>query len=207
MIAIIPPVAIAALIVLLVMMIRTAKQQKKYLIRIEKEIQENGNTAEWWNENNKAYRNYMNAHGGYVTQSQKSSPTKENKNVGGNTAGKVVADVAASYAMGSAARKVIDNTPPVSNLKRNPSTTADRGRRAQETAKANQAARRNQGKQSKERISSGGKTYFISTMPNGNQTLTDARGKRVGLFDSTRNITTDGNGRKIGKGNLLKTLI
>ena len=200
------PIAIIALLAIMIAMIATSRKQKKYLEQVEKEIEAKGNTAEWWNESNKAYRNYMASHGKPIAQ-QNSAPTTVKTSNGGGAAGKLAVDVAASYTMGKVATSAINNTRPVSNIRSNPSTTAERGRQAQEAAKANQAASRNRRSQSKERISSGGKTYYISTMTNGSQTLTDVSGRRIGQFDSTRNVTTDKSGRKVGNGNLLKTLV
>ncbi|MCD7732327.1 MAG: hypothetical protein LUH56_02660 [Oscillospiraceae bacterium] len=201
------PIAIVALLAITIAMIATSRKQKKYLEQVEKEIEANGNTAEWWNESNKAYRNYMAAHGKPIAQQQNFAPTNVKASNSGSAAGKAAVDIAASYAMGKAATNAISNTRPVSNMRSNPSTTAERGRQAREAAKANQSMSRIQRSQSKERISSGGKTYYISTMPNGTQTLTDAGGRRIGQFDSVRNVTTDKNGRRVGNGNLLKRLI
>lgn len=56
------------------------------------------------------------------------------------------------------------------------------------------------------RFKNGGNGY-IEIESNGAQYLVDYGHHRIGSYDPIRNETYDGNGRKVGKGNLLKTLL
>ena len=56
------------------------------------------------------------------------------------------------------------------------------------------------------RFKNGGNGY-IETESNGAQYLVDYGHRRLGSYDPIRNETYDKNGKKVGKGNLLKTLL
>jgi len=47
----------------------------------------------------------------------------------------------------------------------------------------------------------------ISTASNGVQTIKDAHGRRKGAYDPKSNKTKDAQGRSVGTGNLLTTLL
>ncbi len=60
----------------------------------------------------------------------------------------------------------------------------------------------------RKQFNSHGKTYILTTQPNGDQKLSlKAGGNVVGKYNSAKDITTDAAGRKIGKGNILEKLI
>ena len=67
---------------------------------------------------------------------------------------------------------------------------------------------RKQNRPTSKQLNSHGKTYILTTQPNGDQKLSmKAGGNVVGKYNSAKDITTDAVGRKIGKGNILEKLI
>lgn len=53
----------------------------------------------------------------------------------------------------------------------------------------------------------GRKIGEIRTDSSGRQIASDASGRKVGEYDPRSNVTQDANGRKMGQGNLLASLI
>lgn len=206
---VVPPFGIAALIILLILIVRLTKKLNKYLASVQEEITSSGQAPAWWNERCRQYRKLsklppekrMKKIAGNTASHQETSSEKNSSNTA-TTAQKVIVNTAAAYGLGKAATNAINNSTPVKRANSNPRTNSAMA--AREKARAGQSTR---GTQSKERITSNGKTYYIKTMPNGNQALSDAGGRRLGTYYKTQNITTDGKAKKVGNGNLLRTLI
>ena len=205
----IPPVGIIAMVITVVLIVRKTKELNGYLAYVQEEIRSTGQMPEWWNESCKKYRKLsklppekrMKRVSPGVASNQAAT---SNKRTSGEhtTAQKAVINTAAAYGLGKAATSAVKNTSPVKRVSKNPNSNDAMA--ARERARSGQNLR---GNQSKERITVKGKTYYMTTMPNGNQILTDAGNRRIGEYDKRRNITTNGNAKKIGNGNLLKTLM
>jgi len=110
----------------------------------------------------------------------------------------------ASYALGKAATTMMDAGK--QNVK-SENTNAERYAKAQRDAmnRRNLSSTRKNSRETV-RFKNGGNGY-IETESNGAQYLVDYGHHRIGSYDPIRNETYDGNGRKVGKGNLLKTLL
>ncbi|MCD7806657.1 MAG: hypothetical protein LUH19_04860 [Lachnospiraceae bacterium] len=206
---VIPPLGVIALIITIILIVRQTKKLNKYLHSVQEEIRSSGKKPEWWNDRCKKYRKLsklplekrMKRIPGSGTSYQTAEPNKTSSG-GATTAQKAVVNTAAAYGLGKAATSAVKNTSPEKRASKN--LHSNDAMAAREKARSGQNLR---GNQSKERITVKGKTYYITTMPNGNQTLTDASNRCIGKYDKTRNVTTNGSAKKIGNGNLLKTLM
>ena len=206
---VLPPLGVIALIITIVLIVRRTKKLNRYLHSVQEEIKSSGKPPEWWNDHCKKYRKLSKlspekrmkrVSGGEASyQTSKTNKTSSGSN---STMQKAVINTAAAYGLGKAATSAVKNTSPVKRASKNPNT--NNAVAAHERARSEQNLH---GNQSKERMTVMGKTYYITTMPNGNQILTDAGNRRIGEYDKRRNITTNGNAKKIGNGNLLKTLV
>ncbi len=206
---IVPPLGVIAMVITIILIVRQTKKLNRYLHSVQEEIRSSGQMPEWWNEHCKRYRKLSKlppekrmkriSIGGVSYQTAEPNKTSSGS---ASAAQKAVVNTAAAYGLGKAATSAAKNTSPVKRLSKNP--YPHDAMAAREKARSGQNLR---GKQSKERITVKGKTYYITTMPNGNQTLTDAGNRCIGRYDKMRNVTTNGNAKKIGNGNLLKTLI
>ncbi len=206
---VVPPLGVIAMVITIILIVRQTKKLNRYLHSVQEEIRSSGQMPEWWNEHCKKYRKLSKlppekrmkkvSSGTASYQTSTPDPNASRENV---AAQKAVINTAAAYGLGKAATSAVRNTSPVKRVSKNPYSHDTMA--AREKARSGQNLR---GNQSKERITAKGKTYYITTMPNGNQTLTDAGNRCIGRYDKMRNVTTNGNAKKIGNGNLLKTLI
>ncbi len=120
----------------------------------------------------------------------------QNNKTAANKAAETLLNVGASYALGKAVTKAMDDKP----IFKMPEVG---GRDPLADAKAAREKARNVGQnRTKVSLVKGG-SGWLSVSPNGSQTLTDSGNRRVAVYDAIRNETTDGNAHKIGKGNLL----
>ena len=136
-----------------------------------------------------------------VSESQQSLHKQgTNDRRGMNVAQKAVA----SYTLGKAATTMM-NAGKQNVKSENPN--AERYAKAQRDAMnhRNLSSTRKNGRETV-RFKNGGNGY-IETESNGAQYLVDNGHHRIGSYDPIRNETYDVNGRKVGKGNLLKTLL
>lgn len=120
----------------------------------------------------------------------------QNNNHGSNKAAEILINIGASYALGKAVTKAMDDKP----IFKMPEVG---GRDPLADAKKAKEIARNVGqKRTKVSLVNGG-SGWVSVSPNGSQTLTDYGNRRVAVYNAIKNETTDGNGHKIGEGNLL----
>ncbi len=120
------------------------------------------------------------------------------------SAGNVALGVVASYALGKAATKAMDDAG-IGIAKSNPNTERYMAahKSARESGNLSQRAKSN----NKQRVKlSNGRGAYLYTMPNGDQQLTDLNGRRIANYDASSNKTSEGI-KVIGKGNLISTFL
>lgn len=99
-----------------------------------------------------------------------------------NTVEDIAVNIAASYALGQAVSKAMDEHPIIKF--------------------PNDNSRNLYTNRTKVSLVKGGRGW-LSILPNGNQLLTDLVDRRIAAYDAFSNETVDGNFNKIGKGNML----
>ncbi len=163
----------------------------------------------------KAYKSYSQAKNKHANTNVASNYHTQNKTASSeainnvsealqeNPGAKFVAKAATSYVLGKAAISAMDEMG-IGIPKRNP--YSDKYRDTWKNADRRSISQNVVNKRVRVSSADGKRSLFITTMPNGSQYLSDTGNRRVGHYDAIRNETTDGNGRLLGKGNLLHTL-
>ena len=136
-----------------------------------------------------------------VPASQQPVHTREtNDRRGMNIAQKAVA----SYALGKAATTMM-NAGKQNARSRNPNAERYANARQDAMNHRNLSSTRKNGRETV-RFKNGGNGY-IETESNGAQYLVDYGNRRIGSYDPIRNETYDKNGKRVGRGNLLRKLL
>ena len=120
----------------------------------------------------------------------------DNPNRVGDKVANVLLNVGASYALGKAVTKVMDEKPIIKLPKSNARDVLTSSREARYNAN-------NIGKSRTKVTLTTGKGGWLEPTANGSLVLVDLSNNRVARYDSVKNETTDGRGHVVGKGNLL----
>ena len=149
----------------------------------------------------KTNRKYNGSKKNTASESQRPDYKQETNDIRGmNAAQKAVA----AYALGKAANTMLDADK--HNVKSENPNVERYANARQEAMNHRHLSSTRKNRREKVRFKNGGNGY-IETESNGVQYLVDYGNRRRGSYDPIRNETYDENGRKVGKGNVLRSLL